>query len=81
MEQKLVNKIYSTKDLGEAAALLSEGVKLLNLERDSGFCWFVFENNNAQEISQKYWSGELLTSAKKYNDCLRTLKDRLFAQR
>jgi hypothetical protein len=79
MEQN--NKEYLTKDLGEAAALVAEGVKLHRLEKDSSFCWFVFEKNNSEETSNKYWSGNLLVDAKKYNDSLRTLKDRLFAQK
>lgn len=78
MEQ---NKDYFTKDLGEAAALVAEGVRLLHLEKDSSFCWFVFERKNSEIVSNKYWSGNLLVDAKKYNDSLRTLKDRLFAQK
>lgn len=72
---------YLTKDLGEAAALVSKGVKLIRLEKNSNFCWFVFEKNNSEETSSKYWSGDLRVGAKKYNDSLRTLKDRLFAQK
>ena len=72
---------YYTKDLGEAAALLTVGAKLLRLEQASGFYWFVFQNKNIEQESGRYWSGELQVSAKQYNDSMRTLKDRLFAQR
>lgn len=71
---------YKTKDLGEAAALLTQGVKLLRLDKASRFYWFVFEGKNSQDVSNAYWSEQLSVIAKKYNDSLRTLKDRLFAQ-
>lgn len=77
------NKQYKTKDLGEASALYTKGFKLLYLEKESNFYWFVFDNSNQEleQISNKYWSGELVISAKEYNDSMRSLKDRLFAQR
>ena len=83
MEQIIDNptKEQFTKDLGEAAALVAKEVKLSRLEKDSSFCWFVFERKNCEEISSKYWSGELQLDAKKYNESLRSLKDRLFAQK
>ena len=78
-----MNKLdeYFTKDLGEAAALLAKGVKLLGLDKGSGFFWFVFESTNSLKISNSYWSGELLVSAKDFYDKTRSLKDRLFSQK
>lgn len=73
--------VYLTKDLGEAAALLIKGIKLLRLEKDHDFYWFVFENSNAPEVANQYWSGELYVPARDYYDKMRFLKDRLFAQR
>lgn len=75
------NNEFFTKDLNEASALLVSGVKLLRLERGQGHYWFVFEKQNAQEISNKFWSNELLVDAQRYSDAIRRLKDRLFAQR
>lgn len=80
MKKEIDNK-YKTKDLGEAAALLAAGIKFLRLEKASSFYWFVFENEKSQEVSSAYWSGDLSVVAKKYNDSLRTLKDRLFAHK
>lgn len=71
---------YRTKDLGEAAALLASNIKLLRLESENNFFWFIFEDNNAWEISDDYWSGDLRVSAKDYNDSYKTLKDRIFAR-
>lgn len=80
-QSNLFSAEYLTKDLGEAAALYAKGVSLIKLQKDSGFCWFVFEGIKAQSISNKYWSGKLSVDAKKYNESLRSLKDRLFAQK
>lgn len=73
---------YRTKDLGEAAALFcSESAKLLRLAKERDFFWFVFSNRQfCQDIANQYWFGELLVNAKTYQDALRSLKDRLFAQ-
>jgi len=71
---------YKTKDLGEASALHACGVKLIRLDSEQNFFWFVFENNGATEISDTYWSGELKVSAKDYNDSFRSLKERLFSR-
>lgn len=81
MENKSEDE-YRVKDLGEAAALLCKSVKLLRLEQERGFSWFIFQSKDfCQKISNNYWFGELLINAKSYQDALRTLKDRLFAQR
>ncbi|MEK7168392.1 MAG: DUF5659 domain-containing protein [Patescibacteria group bacterium] len=74
-------KEYRTKDLNEAGALLASSIKLIRLDQAQGFCYFVFENHKALEISNKFWTGELIVSAKLFSDALRTLKDRLFSQK
>jgi len=76
------NNDYLVKDIGEAASLLCKSVKFLRLQREGSFYWFVFENRQlCEQISEKYWSGELMVSARVFNDALRTIKDRLFAQK
>lgn len=73
---------YRTKDLGEAAALSCSSTKLLRLEKEDNFFWFIFSNNDTcQKLSNNYWSGDLRVSAKEYSDALRSLKDRLFARK
>lgn len=72
---------YKTKDLGEAAALFCKSARLLRLEKQFDFFWFVFTDKvSCQKITDDYWYGELLVNAKSYQNALRTLKDRLFAQ-
>lgn len=72
-----------TKDLYEAAFLFAQGQKLIRLERDQSIYWFVFGNDNytGDQLRNLYWSGEGLVSGRSYADAIRTLKDRLFAQR
>jgi len=78
---KIIMKEYRTKDLNEAGALLASNIKLIRLDQAQGFSYFIFEDKSAQEISNKFWTGELTVSAKQFSDALRTLKDRLFARR
>ena len=74
-------KNYKTKDLYEASAIYASGKKLLKLEEEGKFYWFIYKGNECGELANKYWSGELNLSAKVYADAIRTLKDRVFAQR
>lgn len=74
------NDEYRSRDIGESSAILASGVKLLRLEKDEGFFWFIFENKSTNSIIDKYWSGELKVKAKTYNDCYKNLKDRIFAR-
>ena len=73
---------YKTKDLYEAALLYADGAKLVDVEGEGKSCWFVFENRSeCERISRLYWAGEAEVKAKAYSDALRTLKDRLFANK
>ena len=72
---------YKTKDLGEAAALVTEGIKLVALSWEENICWFEFSGADIKKISDMYWSGDLLVPARVYAGNLRSLKDRLFAQK
>jgi len=76
-----MQKQYKTKDIYEAAALLASKEKLVGLEKDSGFYWFVFGTRDASlKASDLFWRNELQVLAKDYADAIRTLKDRLFAR-
>lgn len=73
---------YKTRDLGEAAALVCDLVKLLRLQKESKFYWFIFTNKSlCEQLANEYWSGDLKINARQYNEALRSLKDRLFAQK
>lgn len=73
---------FSTKDLGEAAAILCESGTLLRLEREQDFFWFIFlDKKTCEQLSTSYWNGQLQVSAKAYSNALKELKDRLFSRR
>ncbi len=72
---------FKTKDFYEACCLVAKKQKLLTLEKDTSFYWFVFESyDTCRKISDSYWRNELTVFAKDYADAIRTLKDRLFAR-
>ena len=82
MEIPMKKNAFRTKDLAEAAALDASGLHLLKLEPglDGRSVFFIFaEPTQAQEISSRFWSGELHLSARTYSDSIRRLKDRLFS--
>ena len=75
-----MNNRYYTKDLYEASLLYAHRQKLLGLQKDGKYFWFIFENKSAcEKLSTAYWSGQVKINAKAYSDAIRTLKDRLFA--
>lgn len=75
-------KEYCTKDLSEAAAIVSKSGKLLRLEQEQDFFWFIFDDKLfCEQLSTAYWSGELQVSAKDYATAIKSLKERLFSRR
>ena len=74
------NDTYQTKDLSEAAALLTLGQKIIRIDREGGICWFVFsEKFKCQEISNSFWFDDCLVDAKSYYDSITRLKNRIFS--
>lgn len=81
MEKAYIDEHF-TKDLGEAAALLCSSARLLRLQKENKFFWFVFANKSlCEQLANNYWSDGLKLDAKQYSEALRSLKDRLFAQK
>ncbi|MCD6568550.1 hypothetical protein J7K70_00130 [bacterium] len=76
------NNVYLTKDLYEASFLYANYLKLVGLEKEGKFFYFVFENKEkAENLSNKYWAKEGKVIAKEYAEAIRSLKDRLYARR
>lgn len=77
-----MQKQYKTKDIYEAAALLAKKARLASLEKTDSFYWFVFDDWDAgRTLSDSYWRNELVVLARDYSDAVRTLKDRIFANK
>ncbi len=73
---------FKTKDIYEASVLIASQARLLHLEQDTGFFWFVFEDfSYCEQISNQYWRNELTLPAKTLTDAIRSLKDQLFSRR
>lgn len=72
---------YKTSDLSLAAALVTLGHQIINLERgDSRRVIFVFEGSEAlTKAEQSFWSGMMQVSPKSYFEAIRTVKSRLYA--
>ena len=78
MEMKMEN-IYRTKDLYESSYLYACHKKLLQLDRENGRCWFIFQDKQScQSLIDSYWRREAKIDAKEFIDALRSLKDRIF---
>lgn len=81
MSQTICN-IYRIKDLYEAAVLHASQIPLLRLEFDQKQAWFIFQDSKeCQETSSRYWAETLQVNAKNYADSIKSLKERIFAQR
>lgn len=74
---------YKTKDLGEASALITQGLKLVKLEHnEGGYYLFVFDDVKlAEAVAHTYWFGNLVQNVKRYNESLQNLKDMVHSQK
>jgi hypothetical protein len=71
---------YKTRNLAEAAYLFALGYspKLYQESNDTTY-WFVFPVE-CEQISKSYWDKSGKVGGKEYADCLRNLKERIFAK-
>ncbi len=73
---------FRTKDLYEAAYLVSANLPLLKLEKADTYFVFVFsEKSKCEAYSSNYWSGFAVGKIKDFADALKILKERLFAKK
>jgi hypothetical protein len=72
-------KTYKTKDLWEAAALLTSNCKLSSVLRSEKICYFCFENGIlSKKLADKYYFGNLNVDAYKYQEAVAKLKREIF---
>ncbi len=73
---------YFTKDLYEAAFLYASNLTLLKLEKNNKHFFFVFqEKNKAEKLRDSFWSGNATISPNRYAESIKSLKERLFANK
>ena len=81
-EKMKKNNVYLTKDLYEGAFLYANRLRLLELQQEGKFYYFVFEDKEkAKSLSDKYWQREGKVIPKDYAESIRSLKDRLYARK
>jgi hypothetical protein len=74
------NKFYKTRDLGESAALLIKGERLINHNWVGKICWFYFDDEEkCKELSNEYFFGNFLVNAREFHEMETRLKNRIFA--
>ena len=73
------NNNYQTKDLGEAASLLTSNCILKNIFWKDNTAYFIFDNlANCEKISQKYFFENLTLPARLYYENLKMVKRKLY---
>lgn len=82
MEKTTNDTTYQTRDLHEAAVLLTMKRPLVDIKREGGnTCWFVFDNKDrCQQISQQYFFDTLLVNARDLVEAQQILKNRIFSK-
>lgn len=81
MEQKASN--VRIRDLGLAAALVSRGFSMPEIERDIGAqAYFLFiKTDELERAVSDYWADTLSVKARKHSDNIKTLKSRIYSER
>ncbi len=76
----MVNE-YKTRDLAEAASLITQSKKLVRLERTGSTCWFIFnDKEGCEKVSNEFFFGQLLVNARQYHEAMNLLKNRIFSR-
>lgn len=76
-----MNNTFITKDLGEAAVLLTKGFTLLDTEWKGEVAYFSFNNGSAaREIAKEYNFGGIQVTAKSFHDNLVLIKRKILAK-
>lgn len=74
-----INKFF-VKDIYIASLLYSCQLKLIKIEKESNFLWFIFENKiKAEELTDRYWRKDIQVDVRTFVDSIRILKDMIFA--
>lgn len=71
---------YKTKDLAEAACLITVKKQLVQVDRNGSICWFIFEDRKTCEaLSREFFFGEVLVNARDFYEALNRLKHKIFS--
>ena len=74
------HNVFTTSDLGVAAALLTSGYKLLDVDRTNRKALFMFEQKaNIDKVANSFFTDELRVKARSYFDNVKALKSKLYS--
>lgn len=80
MTIRVDSNVYKTKDLAEAAFLLTSDKTLNSVIREGNTCWFVFNNKEiCLELINKFWFGDEVIPARKFYESIQILKNKIFS--
>jgi hypothetical protein len=73
---------YSTHDLGLSASILSNDFELWSLDKSNPQkVRFIFKRKEGlDDIVEQYWKDELNVKARRYFDCIKLLKNRIYSE-
>lgn len=77
------NKTFDSSDLGCCAALITAGYELQNIDNTNiRKVVFIFDYSKAiAEAAEKFWSDNLMVSARRYFENIKMLKSRIYGSR
>lgn len=76
------SKVFTTYDLGLAAAMLAVGFELLSIDKfNTNKVLFVFEQDSyIKDIAKRYFADQLEVRARSFFDHLKALKSMLYSK-
>ena len=76
------DSLYKTKDVGEAAALLTQKQILIKTEQENGAVWFYFSNSNdCTQSIQEFWQHSLMVDAQDYFHSINRIKQIIYERK
>ncbi|OGG24113.1 hypothetical protein A3A79_02870 [Candidatus Gottesmanbacteria bacterium RIFCSPLOWO2_01_FULL_43_11b] len=76
------DKAYKTQDIFEASWIYSQNARLIGLEPNGKYSYFVFDDSTlCEHLSTEYWAQQAVGNIKEFVNSLKTLKDLLFSQK
>lgn len=79
---KNIMDMYKTKDLFIASTIYALGEKLAFSEWEDGKCFLYFENKkNCENLSDKFFSGDLKVDPRVLFDAFKTIKAIIFSKK
>ena len=74
------NLFYETRDLYEASAIRSLNHSVIDVKKEDGVCYFVFDNKqDCEDIVNDYRNRKLTVNAKSFTESIKTMKNFIYS--